>query len=245
MTLMKDILGAHRLGKQGAEKLAEFRTVTLDDVKEFRKPHVRPRHPQGRRRRRYHPAELGPLLDRLFGGMPAKAELLPEVMPPIAKPVRRVVDMPLPQSVVAFGGLTEVASEREWLAMALVDDILNASFTGPLWTEVREKRGLVYYVSTGANKNRLAYFYSGSLGSANETVGEALSVTFGVLKKFAEQGPTTEQIEAAKAAAKGGFYFRFEFGFGARQRPRLPAADQPADRHPRHLRRPHQLGDDG
>ncbi len=54
----------------------------------------------------------------------------------------------------------------------------------------------------GANKNRLAYFYSGSLGSANETVGEALSVTFGVLKKFAETGPTQSRSRPPRRRPK-------------------------------------------
>lgn len=210
--LMKDLFAGHRLAIQGADKLAEFRTVVLDDVKDYRRRIFARDNMKIGVAGDITAAELGPLLDKLFAGMPAKAELLPEATPARGLPLRQVVDQPIPQSVVAFGSLTEAASEREWLAMALADDILNASFTGPLWMEVREKRGLVYYVGTATAKNRLAYFYSGSFGSANETVGDALSVTLGVLKKFAETGPTQEQINAAKAAAKGGYFFRFESG---------------------------------
>ena len=48
-------------------------------------------------------AELGPLLDRIFGGLPASGPPLPPVALPETPGTVRVIDLDIPQSIVLFG----------------------------------------------------------------------------------------------------------------------------------------------
>ena len=85
----------------------------------------------------------GMLIDRAFGGLPAKNDLKP-----IANAIpgglgrRIVIDVDVPQAVVTFGGKGIARQDPEFMAAYIVNHILGGgSFSSRLYKEVREKTG--------------------------------------------------------------------------------------------------------
>src|SRR3979411_2126785 len=91
----------------------------------------------------------GKLLDRTFGGLPAKAELAPvAAVVPQGLGRRIVIPLDVPQAVVNFGGPVIGRGDPDFMAAYIVNHVLGGgSFSSRLYREVREKRGLAYGVS--------------------------------------------------------------------------------------------------
>ena len=88
-------------------------------------------------------------LDRVFGGLPEKAELtpVPDVAPKFGEKVETLYD--LPQTTLQFAYPGEDRNNPEYFAAYLMNHILGGGdFTSRLFEEVREKRGLAYSVGS-------------------------------------------------------------------------------------------------
>ena len=135
-----------------------------------------------------------------------------EPLPVYTGPRKQLYETSTPQALVIFGALAPriERNSRESFARTLLDNVLNDSFTGRLFTEVREKRGLVYSVSTGYRLNRLCGSYLGSFGSANETAAAALEATLDVLRRTVADGPTEAELGTLKSAAAGRYLLDIE-----------------------------------
>lgn len=91
---------------------------------------------------------LGPVLDRIFGGLPAKAELHPVSAAKLDGLGKKLfVPLDVPQAVVNFGGVGIPRKDSDFIPAYIVNHILGGgSFSSRLYREVREKRGLAYSV---------------------------------------------------------------------------------------------------
>ena len=87
---------------------------------------------------------LKPLLDRVFGALPAKPELTPiENVTPQGLGRRIFVSLDVPQAVVDFGGPGIGRKDPDFMTAYVVNHILGGgSSDSRLYHEVREKRGL-------------------------------------------------------------------------------------------------------
>ncbi len=149
----------------------------------------------------------GMLIDRAFGGLPAKNDLKP-----IANAIpgglgrRIVIDVDVPQAVVTFGGKGIARQDPEFMAAYIVNHILGGgSFSSRLYKEVREKRGLAYGVSDSLVWfRRAAVVYGGTATRADRTA-DALAVIEQEVKRMAEEGPTPDELAAAKSFLKGSY----------------------------------------
>ena len=88
------------------------------------------------------------MLDRVFGALPAKAELTPVAdVSPQGLGRRIVIKLDVPQAVVTFGGPGIARKDPDFMAAYIINHILGGgSFSSRLYQEVREKRGLAYSV---------------------------------------------------------------------------------------------------
>ena len=157
-------------------------------------------------------ATLGTLLDQVFGSLPAKAQLRDV---PMARPEsvgkRLEVQLDVPQTVVAFGGLGVPRKDPDFIPAFIVNHILGGgSFSSRLYSEVRETRGLAYSVySYLLPLNATALFMGGTqtrADKADETVGLIQSE----IKRLAEDGPTFDELERAKSYIQGSFPLSFD-----------------------------------
>ena len=156
-------------------------------------------------------AELGPLLDKLFGQLPASSER-PALSPADVKkgPALALTERDMPQSVIVFGheGLTR--DDPDFIPAYLMSEILGGGgFRSRLTDEIREKRGLTYGVGMGLSPMDRVGLYVGFLQTRNESAGDALKLIREVLAKMAEHGPTLAELNEAKTFLTGSYALRF------------------------------------
>jgi zinc protease len=149
----------------------------------------------------------GKLVDRAFASLP-KHNTLKAV--PQASPQglgrRIVIPVDVPQAVVTFGGAGIARNDPDFIAAYLVNHILGGgSFTSRLYKEVREKRGLAYGVSDSLVWFRSAAVVYGGTATRADRTGDALAIIAQDTKRMAEEGPTAEELAAAKAYIKGSY----------------------------------------
>jgi zinc protease len=157
-------------------------------------------------------AMLGPILDQVFGGLPAKAELNP--VPPATMHAvghRIVVDLDVPQAVLALGGAGLARKDPDFMAAFVVNHILGGgSFSSRLYTEVREKRGLAYSVYSYLLPLERAALVMVGTATSGERAAETLAIIEGEMRKLAAEGPTAAELAKAKAYLKGSYALRFD-----------------------------------
>lgn len=157
------------------------------------------------------PAELGPLLDKTFGALPAHAHLpkIPEVKVP-AKAKTVIEKRPFPQSVVIFGRQGLKRADPDFVPAFVMNYVLGGgSFSSRLMEEVREKRGLAYSVSSYLAPMRHGALMMGELGTKNASVGLSLSIIRKELSRMAEGGITDKELADAKTYLTGSYPLRF------------------------------------
>jgi zinc protease len=76
--------------------------------------------------------------------------------------------------------------------------------------EIREKRGLSYSVYSYFSPMRRKGPYVLGLQTRNDQVGQALEIARETVKRFIKEGPTAEELEAAKKNITGGFPLRID-----------------------------------
>lgn len=157
-------------------------------------------------------ATLGTVLDRVFGALPAKGDLAP--VPPAqmqAAGRRIVVDLDVPQAIISYGGLGLARTDPDFFAAYVVNHILGGgSFSSRLYNEVREKRGLAYGVSSSLLWLQSAALLMGGTQTRADRTGEALEIIEAEIRRMANEGPTAEELDKAKAYLKGSYALGFD-----------------------------------
>ncbi len=157
-------------------------------------------------------ATAGKMLDRVFGGLSAKAELAPV---PAALPGslgrRTVIDLDVPQAVVSFGGTGLPRAHPDFITAYVVNHILGGgSFTSRLYQEVREKRGLAYGVSTYLYPMQHSALFMGWTATRADKTAESLEIIESEIRRMQESGPTEDELARAKDYLKGSYALRFD-----------------------------------
>ena len=148
---------------------------------------------------------LGKLLDKTFGGLPAKASLtpVPDVM--AAKPPQRAfIPLDVPQTVVTFGGPGISRHDPDFMACYVVNHILGGGgLSSRLYHEVREKRGLAYSVYESLLWMDHSALFVGNTGTRADRAGETVDAIEKEVRRIAEEGPTQKELDEAKSYLKG------------------------------------------
>jgi zinc protease len=149
----------------------------------------------------------GALVDRAFAGLPEKSELKPVAeVKPSNLGRRIVINLDVPQAVMTFGGQGIARNDPDFMAAYLVNHILGGgSFSSRLYQEVREKRGLAYGVSDSLVWFRRAAVVIGGTATRADRTSDALKVIEQETKRMAENGPTADELKAAKSYLKGAY----------------------------------------
>jgi zinc protease len=149
----------------------------------------------------------GDLIDRAFAGLPAKNDLKPVAnVKPSGLGRRIVINLDVPQAVVTFGGQGLARNDPDFMAGYIVNHILGGgSFSSRLYREVREKRGLAYGVSDSLVWFRRAAVVIGGTATRADRTADALRIVESETKRMAEDGPTADELAAAKSYLKGAY----------------------------------------
>ncbi len=152
------------------------------------------------------------MLDRVFGALPAKAELTPvATVTPQGLGRRIVVKLDVPQAVVTFGGPGIPRQDPDFMAAYIVNHILGGgTFSSRLYQEVREKRGLAYSVNDSLVWLNHTSLLLGGTATRADRAGETVDLIDKEIHRLAEDGPTAEELAKAKAYLKGSFVLNLD-----------------------------------
>ena len=155
---------------------------------------------------------LGGKLDEIFGALPAASNLEPVAQTiVVAGPVRRIIDMNIPQTVIRFGQAGIARKDPDFIPAYVVNYILGGGgFSSRLYEEVREKRGLAYSVYTYLYPLDHAALLLGGVATQNERAAESLATIEEELRRLAKDGPSAEELAAAKSYLKGSYPLSFD-----------------------------------
>ena len=96
----------------------------------------------------------------------------------------------------------DMFDERRY-ALAVLGSILGGGMSSRLFDEVREKRGLAYYVSAGQQPYTDSGYFAVSAGVNNQRAMEAIEVIIDEIKKIKKEGVTPSELQQAKDKAVG------------------------------------------
>ncbi|MDE0718436.1 MAG: pitrilysin family protein [Rhodospirillaceae bacterium] len=157
------------------------------------------------------PAQLAVLLDKAFGGLPAKRKSRPV---PAAAPKLEgglvVKRFDTPQSVAMFGQPGLPRRHPDYYAAYVLNHILGGGgFTSRLYLQIREKRGLAYSVYSYLWPMRRTSLLLGAVATENARVAESVAIIRKEWTRIAETGPTAEELAAARKYLTGSYPLRF------------------------------------
>ena len=157
------------------------------------------------------PAQLAVLLDTAFGGLPAQQKLrpVPAVAPNLPGGIV-VKKFDTPQSVVMFGQPGLPRRHPDYYAAYILNHIIGGGgFTSRLYLEIREKRGLAYSVYSYLWPMQRSALFLGAVATRNARVAESVRIVRAEWARMAGEGPSAEELAAAKKYLTGSYPLRF------------------------------------
>ncbi|HEY6113872.1 MAG TPA: pitrilysin family protein, partial [Gaiellaceae bacterium] len=146
---------------------------------------------------------LGGIESQTTGG-PPKVEL-----PPDASPVL-IHTKDSEQAHLILGVRGYPIGHPNRYALQLLAVVLGGGMSSRLFTEVRERRGLGYYVHAGNTAYTDVGTFYASAGVDVARVDEAITTILGELRKIAADPVPADELEKARGYAKGRFVLRLE-----------------------------------
>ncbi|HEX6110984.1 MAG TPA: pitrilysin family protein [Geminicoccaceae bacterium] len=153
--------------------------------------------------------QLGVLLDRAFGDLPATSAPidLPQAEPAADGTI--VVRKDVPQSRVLFGQEGLPRDDPDFYAAYVANHILGGGgFGSRLTEEVREKRGLAYSVYSYLYPMDHAPLWLGGVGTANAAVNESIRLVRAEVARMAAGDVDAATLADAKTYITGSFPLR-------------------------------------
>lgn len=155
--------------------------------------------------------DLGLIVDRILGDLPAANAPLPMYRSYAAEPGVTIVDHPGPQSVIQFGHAGIPWNDDDFMPAYILNEIFGGGgFNSRLMTEIREERGLTYGIYTSLASFRFGDSFVGRFSTANETAGEALALVREQFEWLANGGITQEDLSRAQTYLTGAYPLRFD-----------------------------------
>jgi zinc protease len=202
---LEDAFGDHPYGRQANGTLESVAKIEVADLKDFAGRVLAKNTLKIAVVGDVDPATLGQLLDKTFGGLPAKTDLTPVPDIEAAKPPHRVfIPLDVPQTVVTFGGPGFMRHDPNFMAAYVVNHILGGGgLSSRLYHEVREKRGLAYSVYESLLWMEHSALFIGNTGTRADRAGESVDAINKEIRRMAEDGPTQKELDEAKSYLKG------------------------------------------
>ncbi|MGA9895685.1 MAG: pitrilysin family protein [Xanthobacteraceae bacterium] len=143
---------------------------------------------------------LKPILDRVFGALPEKPDLVAVASVTPQGIGRRIdINLDVPQTVVDFGGPGIARKDPDFMAAYLINHILGGgSSDSRLYQEVREKRGLVYSIANSLIWLEHSAVLIGGTATRADRANETVDLVQKEIHRFAEDGPTAAELTEAK-----------------------------------------------
>lgn len=158
------------------------------------------------------------LVAQLLARLPAQAGAMPcPTLPavaevaPLTRPIEQRIAFESAQAHVLVGQPGFKRDDPDYFALTVGNYILGGGgFVSRLTNEVREKRGLSYSVYSYFSPALHAGAFTIGLQTRPDQADQALQVSREVLARFVADGPTEDELKAAKDNLVGGFSLRID-----------------------------------
>ncbi|QUS42528.1 insulinase family protein [Tardiphaga alba] len=197
--------GDHPYSRPSNGSIVDVPNITVDDIKAYKQRIVARDTLRIAVVGDIAPDALAKLLDKTFGGLPAKAGLTPVPNVVVTKPPQKAsVTLDVPQTVITFGSPGIKRDDPNFMAAYIVNHILGGgTLSSRLYHEVREKRGLAYSVSSSLIWMEHSGLWIGNTATRADRATETADTVASEVKRLADQGPTQQELDEAKSYLKG------------------------------------------
>ena len=140
----------------------------------------------------------------------APLPVVPDVAP-LAQAQEKSIPFESAQAHVLIGQPGIKRADPDFLALTVGNYVLGGGgFVSRLTSEVREKRGLTYGVSSSFSPGLHAGSFTVGLQTRPDQTGQAVQIARQVVSDFVASGPTQAELQAAKDNLIGGFALRID-----------------------------------
>jgi len=126
------------------------------------------------------------------------------------KPQVQVINKQIEQAHFCLGVRTFGRVDPDRYALAVLTTILGGNTSSRLWNEIRENRGLAYYVRSMTDSFRETGYLTTQAGCAIDKLGETIKLTIKEYEKISQQPVKDKELKLAKEYLKGRLALAFE-----------------------------------
>jgi zinc protease len=200
-TFLAKLYPQHPYGRQVEGQPKTLATLTQADIQKFYQTYYRPNNAIIALAGEISQEQAVSLLRQQLGGwQPANISPVawPEVHPPAT--TRIPVDKKVNQANIVLGHPGIARANPDYYAVQLVNYILGARGTeSRLMKKIREELALVYHIGSNFAVRKHAGPFTVTLQTKNTSTTQAIDESIQVLQQFIEQGPSADELDAAKS----------------------------------------------
>lgn len=200
------VYGDHPYARRDQGSEESLGAVTVDDLRAF--------HRRTFARDNLHVGVVGAIdaetlretLDFLFADLPETADIVPVGRADLRLEQEIRVDHDLPQTSIriAYPGIQR--DSPDFFPAFMMNQILGGgTFSSWLFNEVRERRGLAYGISSALVSRAHASALMIGTSTRADRAEEAIAVIRAEIRRMAEEGPSEEELAAAKRYVIGAY----------------------------------------
>lgn len=200
------LYGDHPYGRQSEGTVASLSAITRDDLVAFHQRNFARDNLIVAVVGSISPDELAPLLDKVFGDLPEKAQLEPVGEAKLGFGQTTRFDYTLPQTSISMVYPGVRRQDPDFFPAFIMNHILGGgTFSSRIYNEVREKRGLAYSAgSTLATKDHMSALII-STATRADRANETLQILKDEVARMAKDGPTENELVEAKKYLVGSY----------------------------------------
>lgn len=207
------LFGAHPYAREYSVTESSVDAIAVDDLRRFFTERLARDNVKVSIAGDLTPEAAAAALDLIFNGVTesaAKTEI-PAVEAPAAGLAQTFVHkLSNPQSNITLVQPGISLADEDYLAFTVMNHILGGgSMSSRLYTEVREKRGLTYGISSYPEHFDKVDLIAVTVATRNEKVGETVGVVKAEWRKIVESGVSPKEFEEAMAFLTGSYIMRF------------------------------------
>ncbi|PLX36165.1 MAG: peptidase M16 [Hyphomicrobiales bacterium] len=201
----------HPYGRSASGTVETMSAITIEDVRALRKRMFVRKDMKVAVVGAIDAKTLAPLLDTLFGALPAEGDLEPIADVAPVTGTRVVEPMDVPQTVIRFGTTGLKRNDPDFMPAYVMNHILGGgTFSSRLYNEVREKRGLAYSIYTFLAPYDHAGIFLGGTATRADRADETLRLIEEEIARMAKDGPTADELAKAKSYLIGSYPLQFD-----------------------------------
>lgn len=206
----KDLFASHPYGAPLAKVLEDLPTITASDFKDFLAKNLGKDNWVGAISGDFAPEELKKLIDETFKELPA-ANTSPKIEKCEFKNGKSLSfqHFDIPQSLIAFMAPGISPQDPDYIPACLLLSIVGEDFNSRLFTEIREKRGLVYYIMAGLGSLEHLHLLKGITASNTDVAPETLRLIQQEWEKLRHHNVTQKELDFVKKKNIGSFPLSF------------------------------------